>query len=474
MRNNPSEPGTFILHLTGAYQKLLVVGFALTPLIAIAYLHVYQNPRLNFESHSFHEAAIGVAIALSSFATYVTWRCYLASGEVFLRWLTLGFLGFTLIYLPHGVLTFRMQEDPILFLIFGPASRLVMAGCFFIALLRNGRPVDPPASRHPRKFWIGGIACFLLIILTTASVNLIPASSAMNILKALEICALALCVAGILVMAWQRSRSPLMAVYMISLAAFAQSSLSFLLANAWNHQWWLAHAIFSAGFFLLSYGIVQAFRTTHSFSAVYSQIEMMERLREEQARTREAMLQLQAANTRLAQLATTDSLTGVSNRRLLMERARIEISRAQRNGAPLSLLCLDLDHFKRINDCHGHQAGDAVLINVAAEIQRMLRPADLVARVGGEEFHILLPDADRARAREIAERIRSALEGLAIQVEDGIVQVTASIGCAQHGPDGDDMTSLIRSGDERLYEAKARGRNRVVATHDRPAHQDVH
>ena len=467
MQDPARKTGQSIRTLTCAYQQALGVAFALSPLIAIAYLNAFQDPALRFEHHGVHELAIGVAIALSSFATYVTWRCYLASGEVFLRWLTLGFLGFTLIYLPHGVLTRHVHEDLALFLVFGPTSRGVMAACFFVALLYYGSPADPPEARQQRRFWLRGWATFGLITLAATAVSLLPWAQAQIILRTLEIGALSLCLAGVLLMALRRIRSPLMTVYMISLAAFAQSSVSFLLASAWNHQWWLAHGVFAAGFFILSYGIVQAFHTTRSFSAVYSQAEMMEQLRAQQARTEEALLQVQKTNARLAELASTDSLTGAANRRHFMARAGMEVARSRRSGAALSLLCLDLDHFKQINDRYGHQAGDQVLKSVAAEIQRSLRPADLLARVGGEEFHVLLPDTDLARAVDVAERIRAALATLAIPMEGDTLQVTASAGCAQLAIDAADLQSLIRIGDERLYEAKAMGRNRVVYTSHR-------
>jgi len=462
MHDHHGEAGWLIQGLTRAYYRLLLGIFALMPLVAIAYLHGFQDPQLRFEHHGIHELAIGLAIALSAFATYVTWRCYRASGEVFLRWLTLGFLGFTLIYLPHGLLTRHVHEGLVLFLIFGPASRLVMAACFLTALLRYGAPPDAPPVRGRARPWLVAVAVFLAITLVAGVIGQLPWQQARPVLLGLEMGAMGLSLAGILLMALRRIRSPLMTVYMLSLAFFAQSSLSFLLASPWNHQWWLGHGIFAAGFFLLSYGIVQAFFTTRSFSTVYSQVDMMAQLREQQAWTQEALLQVQVANRKLAEQASTDALTGVANRRQLLERSDIEVPRAERSGTPLSLLCLDLDHFKRINDEYGHQAGDDVLKRVATDIQGSLRPTDLLARVGGEEFHILLPDTDLLGASEAAERIRAGIEGLEIPAQGAILRVTASVGCAQLGPDGADMKSLTHTADERLYEAKARGRNRVV------------
>ncbi|HSO99857.1 MAG TPA: GGDEF domain-containing protein, partial [Thioalkalivibrio sp.] len=288
-----------------------------------------------------------------------------------------------------------------------------------------------------------------------------PLSGAQGMIQGMEGLALVLLLAGIIVMALRHNRLPLMIVYLLSLAAFAQASIAFMVASPWSHLWWLAHAIFIAGFFLLSYGVVHAFNTTRSFSTVYSQAEVMEQLRKQQAHTQEALTKLETANGRLAQQAATDWLTGVANRRQLMKHAKRELARAQRNGTHLSLLCLDLDHFKTINDVHGHQAGDKVLKHVASAIEEHLRPTDLLARVGGEEFQVLLPDADIQQAGEIAERIRSILQDLEIRLHDRVVRITVSVGCAQLNRDGEDMDSLMRVGDQRLYEAKTLGRDRV-------------
>lgn len=121
------------------------------------------------------------------------------------------------------------------------------------------------------------------------------------------------------------------------------------------------------------------------------------------------------------------------------------------------------DHFKMVKDVHGHQAGDRVLKHVASAIEENLRPTDLLARVGGEEFQVLLLDADIRQAGESAERIRSVLHDLKIRLYHSVVKITASVDCAQLNRDGEDIASLMRVGDQRLYEAKALERDRMVA-----------
>jgi diguanylate cyclase (GGDEF)-like protein len=171
-------------------------------------------------------------------------------------------------------------------------------------------------------------------------------------------------------------------------------------------------------------------------------------------------------NARLHELtvdmAETDVLTGLYNRRKLEQRLRDEIQRAQRSRQPLALLLLDIDHFKKINDNHGHAGGDAVLMALAGIFRREIRDVDLVARTGGEEFMFLLPDTDGNRARLVAERIREALAAGMIAVPDGArIQITASVGVAGYPLDAGSAEALIANADRALYTAKQGGRNRV-------------
>lgn len=162
-------------------------------------------------------------------------------------------------------------------------------------------------------------------------------------------------------------------------------------------------------------------------------------------------------------LANHDALTGMSNRRFFMGRAEEELAYALRQGEPLSLLMIDIDHFKRINDTHGHECGDEVLRRLAAIFAVELRTEDVCARLGGEEFAILLRHTALARATEIAERIRAQVELAAIQLGEREVRATISIGVADALIGGDrSMTRALSAADRALYRAKNGGRNRVV------------
>jgi diguanylate cyclase (GGDEF)-like protein len=185
-------------------------------------------------------------------------------------------------------------------------------------------------------------------------------------------------------------------------------------------------------------------------------------------RRRAAEAALGAANAELERAAATDALTGLPNRRAFDERLRREWRRAARQGSALSLLLVDVDHFKRFNDAFGHPAGDACLGRVAEALRLVARrPGDQAARVGGEEFALLMPDTDEEGARDLARRLAEAVHAAAIphpgNAPAGVV--TLSVGGATARPDpgpGGDPPSLVAAADRALYSAKDTGRNRAA------------
>lgn len=173
---------------------------------------------------------------------------------------------------------------------------------------------------------------------------------------------------------------------------------------------------------------------------------------------------------RLQEAARRDALTDALTRRALDEAAEIEIVRSLRHDMPLSLLLLDIDHFKTINDRFGHPAGDAVLRQFTVTTRRCLRREDLLSRIGGEEFCALLPNTGAAGAAQLAERIRAAIADLQIDIDGQHPGLRVSIGVATLRNDGTEWPELMRRADDALYAAKRSGRNRVaIAGRDTPA-----
>jgi len=182
----------------------------------------------------------------------------------------------------------------------------------------------------------------------------------------------------------------------------------------------------------------------------------------------DANQRLRETNRQLERLAVRDSLTGLFNHRSLMEHLDLELARSTRYGRQFSLLFLDLDDFKQINDRHGHRSGDAVLRQAAGLLQQGpdgLRRSDFSARYGGEEFCVILPETTAEGGVTKAERIRAAVQGLRWDEPEmsGPVSVTVSIGVASFPAHGETAEQLLQVADEALYEAKRQGKNRVVA-----------
>jgi diguanylate cyclase (GGDEF)-like protein len=172
----------------------------------------------------------------------------------------------------------------------------------------------------------------------------------------------------------------------------------------------------------------------------------------------------------LAEQARTDYLTGAMNRRAMEEAARRETARSLRRGSPLCAIMIDIDHFKRLNDARGHAAGDRALQALVCQIKTMLRGEDSLARTGGEEFAILLPDTPISAGILTAERVRQALEALEIPFETGPIHLTVSAGVAQLDAAQGSCEAMMRSADAAMYEAKEHGRNLVAVQSPKSAH----
>jgi diguanylate cyclase (GGDEF)-like protein len=174
--------------------------------------------------------------------------------------------------------------------------------------------------------------------------------------------------------------------------------------------------------------------------------------------------ELAAANATLRKMSQTDGLTGVDNRRHVEERLTEMFEHATRLAEPLAVVMCDVDHFKSVNDTHGHQAGDAVLRQVAEILRDSAREIDRVGRYGGEEFLVILPAASVEDALGFAERVRAAIAGREFVYEGGTLRRTLSAGAAAWPhPDIRHQEALVKAADDALYVAKERGRNRVVA-----------
>jgi two-component system cell cycle response regulator len=191
--------------------------------------------------------------------------------------------------------------------------------------------------------------------------------------------------------------------------------------------------------------------------------ELMARVRTQVSRKRHSdFLRNQIEES--VEMAITDGLTGLHNRRYMEAHLKTLVEQSRKTGRPLSLLVADIDHFKRVNDTWGHDAGDQVLREFAARFRRNTRGIDLACRMGGEEFIIIMPDTDLSRAFQIGERLRACIAAEPFQIKNANrIRVTASVGLASIEGGSETPEALFKRADNALYAAKRDGRNRVIA-----------
>ncbi len=195
------------------------------------------------------------------------------------------------------------------------------------------------------------------------------------------------------------------------------------------------------------------------------QTQMVLEMREAKQKAERLSRELKEANTTLRELVYRDGLTGLFNHRYFQEALSQELARCCRYRTSVSLILFDIDHFKKVNDSHGHQAGDQVLMNIARAVSSAVRPTDIIARYGGEEFAVILPETNAAGAKVFAARLRRCVEGIATLVNGQLIYVTVSAGATTFSPDMSKIPkeALIDCADKGLYLSKQNGRNQVTA-----------
>ena len=239
-----------------------------------------------------------------------------------------------------------------------------------------------------------------------------------------------------------------------SAGIFAAAMLVFLFSIGWaqtNQAQLMLNQLNGFAICVVAWGLTLVH--WRKFTTINLQQDQLDRLNAE----------LQQKQKELERLTRLDGLTGLYNRNTFVELTRRELARAQRQGSSTTIMLLDLDHFKRVNDTWGHPAGDSVLRHVAALVNGSIRSTDLAGRLGGEEFIILLPATSGESARKIAEKIRQRLEITPVPWEALRIRVTASIGVSStSAAENRDFETLYTEADKALYLAKHRGRNCVM------------
>jgi diguanylate cyclase (GGDEF)-like protein len=327
--------------------------------------------------------------------------------------------------------------------------------------------------KHEDPRWLGAIASFAMGVVVSA-IDLLITSSAAASSTAFELDVLASAFFLVLLILFHHRLPEAFFQIVITVSTgLVTATIALNPRHTGNEAFYLLIVLYASYFFtrtkaalqvgivIVAYGVV-TFSSVHDGSAGARWLNLSGVLVVIAGVVMLLKAQLDQLIGSLNVAALTDPLTGLLNRRAFEMRIHEEAARSARQGAALSMLALDVDHFKRVNDRYGHPAGDAVLVSIAEVIARAARTQDVVARVGGEEFSVLLVDADVEAATVVAERIRAAVEGASLgEVET----LTISIGVAGLSLEGEaPAVTLQRDADRVLYVAKETGRNRVVSS----------
>jgi diguanylate cyclase (GGDEF)-like protein len=342
---------------------------------------------------------------------------------------------------------------------------LTMAGYVTFALLQEAEVllgyIDARASNWLTMYYLCGALVFYLLVRTGWSERLSPAEPSMTMMQAVY-AILAIvgsyaitgpargAVLAILVLVLAYGMFSLSGRQARGLAVFALVAL--IAAMAWKHHTDPLHYPGGIELVHLAFAVI----VLAGVSALSVRMGLMRR------RLREQKQALAQSLEQIRLLATRDELTGLVNRRHMMELMQAEQSRQQRHDSAMSLVLLDLDHFKRVNDDYGHQAGDTVLRAFADSVRSGLRGSDVMARWGGEEFLLMLPETSPDEALRAVARLRTALTGVSIQDVAPGWQLTFSAGAATCAP-GEPIGQVIDRADQALYRAKRAGRNCTVS-----------
>ncbi|MBT7571597.1 MAG: hypothetical protein HN632_16765 [Rhodospirillaceae bacterium] len=282
-----------------AIRMATVLAIGLFPISLIVYAYSYVDPGLLFKNHLIHEISIGFAIIWSASISYVSYQCYRIRQETFLRYMTLAFLAQTIIYSMHGLLTRTGTEFPILFILYGPASRVAMAAFLSAAVLKYGTNILDEVGR---KSWLVWIGLFILVIPAIALLALSPIGTNFYIRAGMEALSIGIYLTALGTIYYRKIETPLMRLYSVALVLFAQSSLAFILVKApWSHMFWLAHVIFVAGVFVISYGLIKARSRSSSFTETFSEELLYSKLAEQVSKQKLEIEARKKAETKLTE-----------------------------------------------------------------------------------------------------------------------------------------------------------------------------
>lgn len=453
-------------------QRKLAALIILVPFAIFIYL--LSQPHQVWQNVVFHYYYVAVSSFVAFAVGVFAYLEYRRTNHLKVYLLAAGFIGLAVIYAFHGLITpgksitdFPSAKQHMnAFVFFGDMSRLWIS-IFFIPQTFINNKQFKKLNWIPLALIAGMLIASAYILL--AFPNSFPDVKYENgqdtyfaiIIKVITMIFLVITVTRYYD-GWRVLHNTALMSFIVGGALIAQTPLIFMISKPWGQVWWLAHNIYLLSFTVVGLGLIYSLKYQQvQFFDVFSQVEeFVKTINRQKLEMDQVNQKLILANAELTKFAFTDQLTGAFNRRHFEEISSLEVERSKRYKQKISLLLMDIDHFKMVNDNYGHSVGDKVLIELVRLLQRNIRSSDVLVRWGGEEFLIMAPGLSLEEAGQFAEKIREVTENQCfLDARD----LTLSIGVAEFG-DSESLDHCIKRADTALYEAKATGRNKVVSS----------
>jgi diguanylate cyclase (GGDEF)-like protein len=444
-------------------NDLLAIMLIILPILVYYYLSTYRTEISNHGDFHFYYVIISSIIAfLLGFAAYLEYK---KSKVEKIFYISIGLIGVGVFYTFHALVTPNMTivklfEFPDIvnnisvFVLFGDLSRLWLAIMMFV-------PDNFFERNNQIKKYFNGYTLIIIAIILTGSVyyglltpEVFPVftnADFSNTNFAILTKIVTLLFIGMNVLryyySYKAKSNIVILFFIVGLGLIMETVIVFMISKPWSSSWWLAHNLFLASYIVIGFGVMYSYfsKEKYGFFDVFGQIEKYTKLLEEK-------------NLELNTIANCDSLTGLSNRRHFMMTAQEYIKEAEAVNGTFTLMFIDLDHFKTINDKYGHETGDQLLKIISKKISSLIKSTDIASRVGGDEFVLLIKNVTQTQFEDIATRILDRVTE-PIVIGGNICHVGASIGISTFPNDGSTIDDLLSKSDEAMYSVKKEGRN---------------
>jgi GGDEF domain-containing protein len=428
------------------YRRLVEAILILIPMWLLLYMGRFPPNQVRFESSSGHALLVLLALAIGTATAFICWRGYRVSREASLRWLSLGFLAATLSCAAHGLVPLLAGYQSALFEAFSAICRFELAAGLLAAILAFGRPAEQPDQIDTASFWRRWTMLLVLGNLLVVGLDSVPGHLNQDIPVVLNVAIVIIALSAIVAMLRQPIDTPVMNAQLAGLALFGQASVAFLFSRPWDDAWWLGHAVFGAGYAVLSYGMMRGYLATRSITA------------------RQRRQDGGVPGTAAGDAGPADAPPGTVGRHQFMARAGAELARSLVTHSPLSIVGLSIHRWPSLRRHHGEDDLERIRSRFVANAAELLRPLDVLGATDDEDrYFVLLPDTDMAGACRVAKRIRQAGEDQAIPVGSFALRIGCCAGVAQFGPDGRSPEEVLQVAQARLALAVESGRATIIS-----------